>query len=132
MKNFLGFGLLLLLFGCEFGSEKELAVANGLRIYQQHCMACHGEKGEGNGLLYPPLQKSDYMLHDSVRTLQHIVQGVSGPMVVNGVSYRGIMPSEPTLNDVELGYLMTYLYNSWGRVGGHFTPDWIARNKPIN
>jgi mono/diheme cytochrome c family protein len=132
MKNFLAFGLLLLLFGCEFGSEKELAVANGLRIYQQHCMACHGEKGEGNGLLYPPLQKSDYMLQDSVRTLQHIVQGVSGSLVVNGVSYRGIMPSEPTLNDVELGYLMTYLYNSWGRVGGHFTPDWIARNKPIN
>ena len=120
---------LFLLLGCQMGSDKELAVANGLRIYQQHCMACHGEKGEGNGLLYPPLQKSDYLLADSLRTLDHIVNGVSGPMKVNGVTYQGIMPSEPTLTDVELGYLMTFLYNSWGRSGGHFTSEWVAKNK---
>jgi nitrite reductase (NO-forming) len=125
------FFLPVALFACTMGSEKELAEANGLRIYQQHCMACHGEKGEGNGLLYPPIQKSDYMLADSVRTLQHIVKGMNGPIQVNGVSYNGIMPSEPTLTDVELGYLMTFLYNSWGRDGGHFTSEWISKNKPL-
>lgn len=127
--RFVAFFSLFLLFGCNMGSEKELAVANGIRIYQQHCMACHGEKGEGNGLLFPPLQKSDFMLSDSLRTLNLIVQGLHGPITVNGIAYQGIMPSEPNLTDVELGYLMTFLYNSWGRSGGHFTSEWVARNK---
>jgi mono/diheme cytochrome c family protein len=58
------FGLvgIVFLISCTQNAEKDLAIANGLRLYQQHCMGCHGEKGEGQGLLYPPLAKSDYLL----------------------------------------------------------------------
>jgi mono/diheme cytochrome c family protein len=125
------FGLvgIVFLISCTQNAEKDLAIANGLRLYQQHCMGCHGEKGEGQGLLYPPLAKSDYLLEDSIRTLKGIIYGMHDPILVNGQTYRGIMPAEHQLTDVELGYLMTFLYNSWGRTGGHFTSDWVGNHR---
>ena len=37
-------------------------MAQGQKIYETNCAACHGKKGEGRGTMFPPLFRSDYIM----------------------------------------------------------------------
>ncbi|WP_040497600.1 c-type cytochrome [Fulvivirga imtechensis] len=90
----------------------------GQQLYMQHCSACHQAEGQGLAKLFPPLKNSDY-LNDNVEGVVCVIKnGLSGEIVVNGVTYNQPMPALPQLTSLEIAEIATYLYNSWGRSEG--------------
>ncbi len=73
----------------------------------------------GNGLegVYPPLAKADYMMADKKRSIEQVLKGVEGEMVVNKVTYNSFMTSFEILTDQEIADIMNYVRNSWGNKG---------------
>lgn len=85
----------------------------GEALYAEHCSNCHGKDGKGLGRLYPPLQDADYVaIHqDSIPCI--IKYGMEGEVVVNGIVYNMPMPGIPTLSDLEIAEITTYVINKW-------------------
>lgn len=75
------------------------AISAGRRIYEDHCMKCHGENAEGN--------KKHPSLHtDRVQT--QATEGDLHWLLVNGYMKKG-MPSWSKLPDPQLWQLITYI-----------------------
>lgn len=85
----------------------------GEQLYIQHCSNCHQKNGKGLGLVYPPLDTSDYMNSHFNDVLCLIKNGKSGELLVNGKSYNQAMPGIPSLTDIEIAEIATYIYNTW-------------------
>lgn len=75
------------------------AVAAGQRIYQDHCLHCHGEDAEGTRK-HPPL-KSD-------RVQNQASEGDLHWLLVNGSMKKG-MPSWAKLPDQQLWQVISYV-----------------------
>lgn len=79
---------------------------------------CHQKDGEGLAKLYPPLNKSDFMDNHLEEVICIIKYGRKEPLTVNGVVYTQPMPGVPTLTNLEIAEVATYIYNSWGHDRG--------------
>lgn len=94
----------------------------GKEIYVSQCQTCHMENGEGIEGVYPPLAKSDYLMADKKRSIVQVLEGASGEMVVNGVTYYGFMAGF-SLNDKEVSDVLNYIRNSWANKGEPVKPE---------
>lgn len=90
----------------------------GERLYIQHCSNCHQKNGRGLGLVYPPLDTSDYLTNNFNEVLCLIRNGKEGPILVNSKSYNQKMTGIQTLTDLEIAEIATYVYNSWSHQRG--------------
>jgi cytochrome c551 len=90
----------------------------GEELYLKHCSNCHQANGKGLGLVYPPVDQSDFIENNLEETICLIKYGTFGEMLVNGKFYNKPMPGVPTLTDLEIAEIATYLNNSWGRSKG--------------
>ena len=39
--------------------------------------------------------------------------GIKGELIVNGIHYNQAMPGVPTLTNLEIAEIATYIYNAW-------------------
>jgi mono/diheme cytochrome c family protein len=85
----------------------------GEQLYITNCSNCHQKTGTGLGLLYPPLKQSDFMANHFEQVICLIRNGKEGELIVNGKSYNQPMPAIPSLTDLEIAEVATYIYNSW-------------------
>src|SRR5688572_24227124 len=69
----------------------------GEKLYSANCSNCHQKDGKGVGLLYPPLDQSDFMKNNFEATLCLMKYGLTGEIVVNGKSFNQPMPGVRTL-----------------------------------
>lgn len=92
----------------------------GETLYKQNCANCHQSNGRGFGLLYPPLDSSDFLLNYPDSSICIIRHGRSGHIVVNRLDYNQPMPGSLTLTDIEIAQIMTYICNSWSNEQGMF------------
>lgn len=90
----------------------------GELLYTKHCSNCHQADGSGLGRLYPPVKQSDYMSENFEQVLCLMRNGIRGELTVNGVQYNQAMPGVPTLTDLEIAEIATYIYNAWGNEYG--------------
>lgn len=106
------------------------SMERGKALYEIQCQSCHMENGEGLEDVYPPLAKSDYLMADKVRSIRLVLNGISGPMKVNGKGYDSEMPAYP-LSDEEVMDVINYIRNSFGNKAAAVTPsDVTAARKP--
>ncbi len=117
---FLSIGLLS--FQKKPAFDLKASIARGKEIYLAQCMTCHLEAGEGIEGVYPPLAKSDYLMADKKRPVKQILNGLNGPIKVNGKEYNGEMTAFD-MSDQELSDVVNYVRNSWGNKGEALTPD---------
>lgn len=101
------------------------SVARGQEIYIAQCMSCHMENGEGIEDVYPPLAKSDYLMADKNRSIQNVIHGLSGEIVVNGKPYNTEMTAFD-LSDEQVSDVLNYIRNSWGNKGKAVTTGDVA------
>lgn len=87
-------------------------------LYTQNCGNCHQKDGKGLGMLYPPLDKSDFVDKDINAVLCIMKYGKSTPTVVNGKTYEQPMKGISTITDLEIAEIATYIYNTWDRQRG--------------
>jgi len=99
----------------------EQYMVEGQQLYNQYCSNCHQPNGEGLAKLYPPLKNSDYLKQNTDKAICSMKNGLNGEIVVNGVTYNQMMPGVPTLTELEIAEIATYIYNSWGNDKGMIT-----------
>jgi cytochrome c551 len=85
----------------------------GELLYTQNCSNCHQKNGKGLGRLYPPLDSSDYMASNFNDVICLMKNGKKGSLLVNGIEFNQPMPGVPTLTDLEVAQIATYIYNTW-------------------
>ena len=90
----------------------------GEKAFQAACLACHQATGKGLPGAFPPLAGSDYLKADKHRAIGNVLRGLTGPVVVNGVTYNSVMPPMTQLSDAEIANALTYAMNSWGNAYG--------------
>ncbi|MBX2941825.1 MAG: cytochrome c [Cyclobacteriaceae bacterium] len=100
------------LFSFRQNSDLKASRVRGKEIFIGNCITCHMQNGEGIEGVYPPLAKSDYLMADKIRRIKQVLEGASGPMVVNGIQYNGFMTGFG-LNNKEVSDLLNYIRNSW-------------------
>jgi len=54
---------------------------------------------------------------DKQRAIGVVINGLSGPVTVNGNTFNSVMPPMSQLNDDELANILTFVRNSWGNSG---------------
>lgn len=116
MKITLGFiGLCILFEGLWLYQNKSLeqSISDGREIYQDFCLQCHLDNGQGVSGVFPPLAKSDYLFKNIDLSIKGIKYGLQGPIVVNGEEYNGVMQNQG-LDDEEIADVMNYILNNWG------------------
>lgn len=86
----------------------------GEQLYEKHCSNCHRPSGKGLGRVYPPLAQSDYMNDNFEEVICLMKYGRAGEIVVNGKSYNKEMPGIPSLTELEIAEIATYIYGKWG------------------
>ena len=116
MKIFTGIiGLFVLFEGIWLYQKKPLeqSIANGEEIYNDFCIQCHLDTGEGVSGVFPPLAKSDFLVNNIEISIRGLKYGMTGPIVVNGEEYDGVM-GDQGLGDDEIADVLNYILNSWG------------------
>jgi glucose/arabinose dehydrogenase len=81
----------------------------GQKIYNIYCISCHQEDGKGDGSRYPPLGESDWVTGDKKRLITVMLNGLKGPIIVNGKPFDGEMPKHDFLSDADISKVTTYL-----------------------
>jgi mono/diheme cytochrome c family protein len=122
------FGIVTAKFGSTQTSDLASSIARGKIIYSQQCSNCHREKGEGNPGVYPPLAKSDYLMANKNRSIGVVVNGASGEMTVNGLTYDSQM-LVLGLDDQQVSDVLNFVRNSWGNKGAAVKPQEVAAQK---
>lgn len=100
----------------------------GAIVYKNNCAACHQAGGQGVPDAFPPLEKSDYLMADKVRSIRTVKHGLEGPITVNGKTYNSVMPGLG-LSDDDIASVLTYVRNSFGNKGDEVTVDEVRRVK---
>ena len=116
MKLFVGIiGLFIIYEGTWLYQKKPLeqSIADGKEIYNDFCVQCHLDNGEGVSGVFPPLAKSDYLLKNVEMSIRGLKYGLSGPIVVNGEEYNGVMQNQG-LDNLEIADVMNFILNNWG------------------
>jgi mono/diheme cytochrome c family protein/glucose/arabinose dehydrogenase len=107
-------------------SDKELdrAYRSGLTVYSQYCAACHQPTGQGLKNVAPTLVKSDWVNGDPTVLISVAMNGLTGPIKVNGkpvTDVPPIMPPHMFLKDDQMADALTYARNAWGNKAGQIT-----------
>jgi nitrite reductase (NO-forming) len=96
-------------------------------LFKGTCSTCHQDNGQGLADVFPPLAKSDFLAGNPSRTIEVVLNGLSGPVTVNGKQYNSVMPPMSQLNDDEVANILTYVLNSWGNTGPAVTAEQVAQ-----
>ena len=99
----------------------------GEALFNGTCSVCHQSTGVGIPNVFPPLASSDFLNSDSTRAISVVLNGLSGPIVVNGGNYNSVMPPMSQLNDDEIAHILSYVSNSWGNKGVQISPADVAK-----
>lgn len=96
-----------------------LQAADGAKLYEAHCMACHQPDGNGAEGLAPPvagvLAKRAQSTSGREYLAQVLVSGMIGKITSRGIKYDGAMPAS-TLSDAELAAVMGYVLTTFNMV----------------
>jgi nitrite reductase (NO-forming) len=107
---------------------REEQIAAGKTLFASTCSACHQASGVGLPGSVPPLAGSDFLVkNDKDRFISVVLNGLTGPVKVNGASFNSAMPTWNHLGNDELANVLTYVLNSWGNPGGVIAPADIAK-----
>lgn len=107
-----------------------------------NCTSCHQANGSGIAGAFPPLSGghgADIALAEGGRTyLVHaMLYGVQGSMMVEGVTYNGVMPGWQQLSDDVIAAALNHAVSAWDNVDAlpadfePFTPEQIATERGL-
>jgi nitrite reductase (NO-forming) len=108
--------------------NKDEQIRFGQRVYEVNCQACHQAAGQGIAGAFPPVAGSDFLNADHPRAIDVVVNGLSGPITVNGKPFDGVMPSM-RLSDEDIANVLTFLLNSWDNQGGQISAQAVAQRR---
>src|SRR4051812_42503836 len=64
----------------------------GQVLFKAPCWFCHRDSGRALPNVSPPLARSDYLLKDPKHAVVIALNGLTGPVTVNGATFNSVMP----------------------------------------
>ncbi|WP_179351958.1 c-type cytochrome [Winogradskyella vidalii] len=105
----------------------EASIKRGESIYNDMCITCHLADGKGVPKAFPPLADSDFLRENQTKSIKAVKHGLSGEIVVNGITYNSTMAPLGLLDD-EVADVMNYINNSWGNeIDNFITPEKVSK-----
>jgi mono/diheme cytochrome c family protein len=102
----------------------------GGRLYRVNCESCHQSDGRGVSGQYPPLAGSSWVNGEPYRLKRILLNGLEGPIEVEGTTYNGNMPAfGDRLDDAKIAALLTYLRQAWGNEAEPLTAESVAATR---
>jgi mono/diheme cytochrome c family protein len=102
--------------------QREELLAGG-KLYNTYCAACHQQDGLGAPPRYPPLVGTEWVTGDKQRLISVIINGLEGPIEVNGEPYNNAMPQHSFLSDQEVAEVATYIRQNLGNDASAITAE---------
>lgn len=97
----------------------------GRMLFNGVCAACHQPHGRGLEGVAPPLVDSEWVLGPEQRLVRIVLHGLTGPLSVNGRSYRLDMPALGAFNDEQVSGILTYIRRSWEHTAAPVEPETV-------
>lgn len=102
------------------------SIKRGEIVYNDMCITCHLADGKGVPKTFPPLANSDYLREKQTESIKAVKYGMSGEIVVNGITYNNAM-APLGLSNEEVADVINYINNSWGNSIDNFvTPEKVS------
>ncbi len=109
------------------GFQEGDLLALGERVYSQ-CAACHQQDGQGLAGTFPPLDGTDWVTGSPEVLARILLQGLQGPIEVNGEVYSGEMPAwGDQLEDRDIAAVMSYIRTSWTNEASEVEPELVGQ-----
>lgn len=94
--------------------KEQTTKADGHEVFAQNCASCHGAEGRGQPGYFPPLTGNPDLLKDRLFPVLVALNGLSGPIEVNGQTYNGSMPAFDYLSNAEIAAVVNFIHSAWG------------------
>ncbi len=114
-------------------------VVDGATVFMDTCTSCHQDDAKGIDGTFPPLAGNGDLFLSRDFPARVLLNGMTGPITVNGAPFQGEMPSFDFLSDAEIAAVVDYLRNNHGNdATAHpgiaaLTPESVAalRDRPM-
>ena len=97
----------------EDNLDKGLAVEGG-KVFNTYCATCHQRNGQGDSQRFPTLVGTEWVLGDKKKLINVVLNGLEGPIEVNGKPYNSLMPQHSFLSDEDIAQVLTYVRQNFG------------------
>ena len=81
----------------------------GQKLYNTYCASCHQADGKGAAGRYPSLSQSEWVSGNKKRLITVLLEGLKGPITVNGKGFDGEMPKLDFLSDGDIAKILSYV-----------------------
>jgi mono/diheme cytochrome c family protein len=98
----------------------------GEQVFTTVCAACHQANAQGLPGAFPPLASSSWVNEDPETPIRIVIEGLSGPVKVNGGDFNSMMPPPPGLDDEKIAAVLTYVRSHFGNKGSAITKDQVS------
>jgi mono/diheme cytochrome c family protein len=101
--------------------------AEGRRVFETTCAACHQLSGLGQEGKAPPLSGSEWVLAPGGdRIVRVVLNGLTGPITVKGQEWNLTMLAwRDTYNDEQIAAVLTYVRSHFDNKAGPITPELV-------
>ncbi len=103
----------------------------GAKLYATYCATCHQGDGRGDGTRFPPVESSEWVKGDKKRLINIVLNGLTGPITVNGVGFNETMPANSYLKDEEIALILTYVRANFKNNSSAILPAEVARERKL-
>lgn len=100
-----------------FVKASDEQMKRGAAVYARTCIACHQPTGLGLPPVFPPLANAPIAVGNPELPVKFILQGLMGPITVNGMTYNSMMPPVVGVTDEDIADVLTYVRQSFGNQG---------------
>ncbi len=102
----------------------------GAKLYEQHCVQCHGVRGEGVPGAYPSLAGNRAVTMPATANLVQIVlNGGFAPATAGNPRPFGMPPYVLVLNDADTAAVLSHIRNAWGNRAGPVSELDVSRQR---
>ena len=114
----------------EMPAAPARVLALGEQVYGRHCADCHGERGAGVPLAYPPLAGNRAVRMDNTANLiQVVLRGGFAPATAGNPRPFGMPPFQMVLSDEEVAAVISYIRHAWGNQAGGVSELDVTRHR---
>ena len=111
-------------------SVNPVLAERGAKLYEQHCVQCHGDKGQGVPGAYPPLAGNRAVTLQATANLVQVVLGGGFPPATAGNPRPyGMPPYATVLTDADVAAVISYIRGAWGNAAAPVSEFAVSRQR---
>ena len=115
-----------------FVKADDETMKRGQAVYARTCVACHQPTGKGLAPVFPSIAATPIVNGDPTLPIKFILNGLMGPITVDGVTFNSMMPPVAGVSDQDIADVLTYVRQSFGNKSNPVTIDQVKAVRAAN